>query len=238
MSSSNNIARAIAASGKLREILCLEDFEAPARSFLPRPIFGFISGGVESNASRDGNRAAFSEYAFLPRVLVNTRARNQKTTLFGRTYDLPFGFPPMGGTALAAYDGDIVLAKAAADLNTVMIQSGAALTTMERVKEAGPTAWFQAYLPGDPSIITPVGARRAYRVRGAGADGGRAGVVEPREQCAYRLQFAVKTDAAPGVGLHAAARLDARYFRAHRHDSRHAAYREHGLRAHAGAGQS
>ena len=161
MSSSNNIARAIAASGKLREILCLEDFEAPARSFLPRPIFGFISGGVESNASRDGNRAAFSEYAFLPRVLVNTRARNQKTTLFGRTYDLPFGFPPMGGTALAAYDGDIVLAKAAADLNTVMIQSGAALTTMERVKEAGPTAWFQAYLPGDPSIITPVVERAA-----------------------------------------------------------------------------
>lgn len=155
-SNADNIKRAIAASGKLKEILCLEDFEAPARAFLPRPIFGFIQGGVESNSSRDGNRAAFSEYGFLPRVLVNTRARHQKTTLFGRTYDLPFGFPPMGGTALAAYDGDIVLAKAAADLNTVMIQSGAALTTMERVKENGPTAWFQAYLPGDPSIITPV----------------------------------------------------------------------------------
>ncbi len=155
-SNADRIKRAIAASGKLREILCLEDFEAPARAFLPRPIFGFIQGGVESNSSRDGNRAAFSEYEFLPRVLVNTRARNQKTTLFGKTYDLPFGFPPMGGTALAAYDGDVVLAKAAADLNTVMIQSGAALTTMERVKENGPTAWFQAYLPGDPSIITPV----------------------------------------------------------------------------------
>ncbi len=160
-SNADNIKHAIAASGKLKEILCLEDFEASARSFLPRPIFGFISGGVESNAARDGNRAAFSEYEFLPRVLVNTRARHQKTTLFGRVYDLPFGFPPMGGTALAAYDGDIVLAKAAADLNTVMIQSGAALTTMERVKEAGPTAWFQAYLPGDPSIITPLVERAA-----------------------------------------------------------------------------
>ncbi len=160
-SNADTIKRAIAASGKLKEILCLEDFEAPARAFLPRPIFGFIQGGVESNSSRDGNRAAFSECEFLPRVLVNTRARNQKTTLFGRTYDLPFGFPPMGGTALAAYDGDIVLAKAAADLNTVMIQSGAALTTMERVKENGPTAWFQAYLPGDPSIITPVVERAA-----------------------------------------------------------------------------
>ena len=147
---------------RLREILCLEDFEEPARRFLPRPIFGFISGGVESNSARDGNRAAFKEYDFLPRVLVNTRARNQKTTLFGRTYDLPFGFPPMGGTALAAYRGDIVLAKVASELNTVMIQSGASLLPMEDLRAAGPTAWFQAYLPGEPEIITPL-VERAQR---------------------------------------------------------------------------
>jgi L-lactate dehydrogenase (cytochrome) len=146
----------------LRDVLCLDDFEAPARRLLPRPIYGFISGGVETNASREGNRAAFGELAFLPRVLVNTRARHQRTTLLGRTYDLPFGFPPMGGTALAAYMGDIVLAKVAAELNTVMIQSGASLTTLEKVREAGPTAWFQAYLPGEPEIITPL-VERAQR---------------------------------------------------------------------------
>src|SRR5262249_7476824 len=78
----------------LKAILCLEDFGEPARRYLPRPIFGYISGAVETNASLAGNRSAFSEYDFLPRVLVNTRARNQKTTIFGRTYDLPFGFPP------------------------------------------------------------------------------------------------------------------------------------------------
>jgi L-lactate dehydrogenase (cytochrome) len=147
---------------RLQEILSLEDFEEPARRFLPRPIFGYISGAVETNASLAGNRSAFSEYDFLPRVLVNTRARHQKTTIFGRTYDLPFGFPPMGGTSLAAYRGDIVLAKVAAELNTVMIQSGASLTTLEKVKEVGPTAWFQAYLPGDPQIITPL-VERAQR---------------------------------------------------------------------------
>ena len=140
----------------LNDILCLEDFEAPARRFLPRPIFGYISGGVETNASLDGNRSAFSEYEFMPRVLVNTKARHQKSTLFGRTYDLPFGFPPMGATALAAYRGDEVLAKVAAELNTVMIQSGASLTPMEHVRAVGPTAWFQAYLPGHPEIITPL----------------------------------------------------------------------------------
>ena len=146
----------------LRHMLCLDDFEAPARRFLPRPVFGYISGGVETDASLSGNRTAFSEYEFLPRVLVNTKARHQKTTLLGRTYDLPFGFPPMGSTALAAYRGDEALAKVAAELNTVMIQSGASLIPMERLKAVGPTAWFQAYLPGEPDIITPLVERAQH----------------------------------------------------------------------------
>jgi L-lactate dehydrogenase (cytochrome) len=146
---------------RFKNILCLDDFEAPARKLLPRPIFGYIAGGVETDSAREGNRAAFAEWSFVPRVLVDTRARNQKTTLFGRTYDVPFGFAPMGGTSLAAYMGDSVLAQVAAEVNTVMIQSGASLTPMERVRAIGPTAWFQAYLPGEPEIIEPLVERAA-----------------------------------------------------------------------------
>ena len=147
---------------RFRNILCLDDFEEPARRFLPRPIFGYVSGGAETDSARDANRAAFAEWAFLPRVLVNTRGRHQKTTVLGRTYDLPFGFPPMGGTSLAAYMGDSVLAQVAAELNTIMIQSGASLTPMERIREIGPTSWFQAYLPGEREIIVPL-VERAQR---------------------------------------------------------------------------
>ncbi len=146
----------------LDEILCLDDFEEPARRFLPRPIFGYIQGGVETNSSRDANRSVFDDYHFVPRVLKSTRTRHQKTALFGHTYDLPFGFPPMGGTSLAAYRGDSVLAETAAKLNTVMIQSGASLTPMEEIRKIGPTAWFQAYLPGDPGIITPLVERAQH----------------------------------------------------------------------------
>ena len=46
---------------RFKNILCLDDFEEPARRFLPRPIFGYVSGGVETNSARDGNRAAFAE---------------------------------------------------------------------------------------------------------------------------------------------------------------------------------
>lgn len=147
---------------RFRHILNLEDFEEPARRFLPRPIYGYVSGGVETNTARDQSRAAFAEWEFMPRVLISTRGRHQKTTLMGRSYDLPFGFPPMGGTSLAAYMGDSVLARVAAELNTVNIQSGASLTPLERVRQVGPTSWFQAYLPGEREIIVPL-VERAQR---------------------------------------------------------------------------
>lgn len=150
----------------LRDMLSLEDFEGAARRYLPRPIFGYVSGGSETNASLRGNRAVFEELAFLPRTVTDTTRRTMKTTLFGHTYDLPFGFAPMGGTSLAAYRGDVVLARVAAELNIPMITSGASLTPLERVRAAGRTTWFQAYLPGDDDIIT----QQVERVARAGYD--------------------------------------------------------------------
>lgn len=150
----------------LRKILALEDFEGVARKRIPRPIFGYVSGGVETNASLRGNRAAFDDLAFVPKTLVDTTGRTQQTRLFGRSYDLPFGISPMGGTAMAAYQGDLVLARAAAKANIPMIMSGAALTPLEQLRQQGPTAWFQAYLPGEDDTIT----RMVERVARAGYD--------------------------------------------------------------------
>ena len=138
----------------LNRVLALEDFEGEARRYLPRPIFGFVSGGVENNVSRENNRTVFDEIALVPRMLVDTSTRTQKATLFGRTYDAPFGIAPMGATAMAAYRGDVVFARAAAEANLPMIMSGSSLMRMEEVREAGPTSWFQAYLPGDEGPIT------------------------------------------------------------------------------------
>jgi L-lactate dehydrogenase (cytochrome) len=47
-----------------------------------------------------------------------------------------------------------------------MILSGAALTPLERVRKEGPTAWFQAYLPGEDGTITEL----VERVARAGYD--------------------------------------------------------------------
>ncbi|HXJ52075.1 MAG TPA: alpha-hydroxy acid oxidase [Burkholderiales bacterium] len=151
---------------KLKDLLSLGDFEDAARRVLPRPIFGYAEGSVETGASLRANFAAWDDFAFLPRMLVDTTARTQKATLFGRTYDAPFGIAPMGGTSMAAYQGDLVLARAAAQANIPMVMSGAALTPLEQVRSAGATSWFQAYVPGDDETIN----RLLERVERAGYD--------------------------------------------------------------------
>ncbi len=137
-----------------RDLLCLDDFEAAARKHLPRPIFGYIAGAVETNMSLDDNRVAFREFGFLPRMLVDVSKRSQQTSLFGRTYAAPFGIAPMGITALSAYRGDLVLAQAAGAANVLMVMSGSSLIRLEDVAKEGKAVWFQAYLPGDVPRIT------------------------------------------------------------------------------------
>ena len=141
------------APGRLKDVLCLDDFEDAARKHLPRPIFGYIAGGSETNRSLRANREAFDDYAFLPRVMVDISRRSSACTLFGETYAAPIGISPMGLSALSAYRGDITLARAAAAANIPMIMSGSSLIRLEDVAAVAPRTWFQAYLPGDPASI-------------------------------------------------------------------------------------
>ncbi len=138
---------------RLQRILSLDDFEAAARSHLPRPLFGYISGAAEDNTSLKANRQVFQDWQFQTRVMVDVAQRSQQTTVFGDTYASPFGIAPVGISAISAYRGDLVLAQAAANAGIPAIMSGTSLIRMEEVQQAAPSTWFQAYLPGDTSRI-------------------------------------------------------------------------------------
>jgi L-lactate dehydrogenase (cytochrome) len=139
-------------------LLSLEDFEIAGRRHLPRALREYVAGGVEDNVSREGNRAAYREWAFVPRVLVNVAKRDLETTLLGRKYAVPFGIAPMGLCAMTGFRGDLALAKAAAEEGALMIFSGSSLIRLEEVYDAvrSHAPWFQAYLPGDPAKIEPL----------------------------------------------------------------------------------
>ena len=154
------------APANLRNFLSLEDFERAAERHLPRMLHGFISGACETDASLRDNRDAFAEWGFVPRVLVDTAQRDTVTELLGRRYAAPFGIAPMGASALSAYRGDLVFARSAAAAAIPMILSGSSLIPMEEVRAEGPTAWYQAYLPGEIERIEPL----VDRVAEAGFD--------------------------------------------------------------------
>jgi L-lactate dehydrogenase (cytochrome) len=149
---------------RLSDILSLEDLEPAGERYLPHCIFSFISGGVETNASRHQNRAAFQDYDFHPRVLIDVSARTTAKILFGDTYSAPFGIAPMGGSGIAGYRADLALASAAAAENIPFILSGSSLVRMEEVVQANPRAWFQAYLPVERGAISAL----IDRVKAAG----------------------------------------------------------------------
>ena len=166
--SAGTAARAGRASPRiLRRMLALDDFEAAARRYLPRPIFGYVAGGVENErlaarqprgVRRDRLRAADAGGRVRPHAEDDAvRPHLRRAVRASRRW---------ASTAMAAYQGDLVLARAAAAANMPMIMSGASLTSLERVREEGPTAWFQAYLPGEARPITQL----VERVARAGFD--------------------------------------------------------------------
>jgi L-lactate dehydrogenase (cytochrome) len=140
----------------LRRILKLDDFEPAAKRHLPRPLFSYVSGGVEDFVTLRENRAVFDEWGFVPRVLVGVGNRSAAVELLGSSYALPVGIGPMGISAMTAYRGDLVLARAAKAANVPMVVSGSSLIRLEEIVAENPDAWFQAYLPGDVARIDPL----------------------------------------------------------------------------------
>ena len=138
---------------KLARIHNLHDVERLARRALPRPIFGYIDHVAEDGRTQRANLTAFDAYRFMPKAFVNVSQIDLHTELFGKRYAVPFGIAPMGISALSTYQGDLVLARAAAQRNIPMIMSGSSLVPMEDVAKVEGADWFQAYLPGTPEGI-------------------------------------------------------------------------------------
>ena len=129
----------------LRQALDLDDFQRLAAPYLPRAVFGYVANGCEAEAALQHNRAAFQDWHMVTRVLRDVSKRSQETTLFGRRYAAPFGIAPMGAAAVASFDGDNRMARAARRANIPFVLSANSITPMEELVRSNPGAWFAAY---------------------------------------------------------------------------------------------
>jgi isopentenyl diphosphate isomerase/L-lactate dehydrogenase-like FMN-dependent dehydrogenase len=133
-----------------REAYNIEDLRRIAAARLPRIAYDFLERGAEEEVTLAANRAVFERIRFQPRTLVDVSRRSQKTTLWGRTFDAPFGVAPTGASGMYCFDADVKIARAARQANLPCVLSTASFVPMERViQEAGGTLWFQLYMSKD-----------------------------------------------------------------------------------------
>ena len=129
----------------LSRCLSIGDLHARARRYLPRVIFDYLEGGTDDEEALAFNHDRLRQYKLRPRYLVDVSARSHAVTLFGQSYDLPFGISPMGMLSMVRHDGDILLAQAAAQARIPFILSGASNASIERTVQAAPGSWWQFY---------------------------------------------------------------------------------------------
>ena len=148
-----------------REACNIEDLRILAQRRLPRVAYDFLARGTEDEVTLGANRADFERIRFVPRTMVDVSKRSTKATLWGKTFNAPFGIAPTGASGLYCFDADVALGRAAAAAGVPYVLSTASFVPMERVaREAGGTKWFQLYMSKDHDLAE----RLVNRARDAG----------------------------------------------------------------------
>jgi len=137
-----------------------------ARRRLPKSVYGALVAGSERGVTVNDNVDAFSEIGFRPHIANLPRTRDQATRVMGQDISFPVIISPTGVQAVDP-EGEVAVARAAADAGTAMSLSSFASKTIEEVAEANPKTFFQMYWVGTRDRLL----ERAERARKAGAVG-------------------------------------------------------------------
>src|SRR5256886_612114 len=137
-----------------------------ARKQLPKSVYWSIVAGSEQGATLKDNEAAFGELGFTPHAAGLPAKRDLATTVLGQPVSMPVICSPTGVQAVHP-DGEVGVARAAANRGTAVGLSSFGSKPVEQVTAANPKTFFQVYWVGSRDEI----AARVERARAAGAVG-------------------------------------------------------------------
>ncbi|NWX32679.1 HAOX2 oxidase, partial [Notiomystis cincta] len=129
-------------------LVCLSDFEAFAKKYLPKITWDYFAAGADDCTTRDENILAYKRICFRPRMLRNVSVVDIRTNILGSEISFPVGIAPTGFHQLAWPDGEKSTARAARAMNTCYIASTYSTCTLEEISVAAPGGlrWFQLYI--------------------------------------------------------------------------------------------
>ena len=110
----------------VKEALNVFDFDAAARRKLNIAHYTFITDGSFNNETLLANRAGFAKYQVRLRRLSGITKVDQSVRLFGKTWESPIYFCPVGRMNAYYPDGAVVVARAAQSTHTLQMLSASA----------------------------------------------------------------------------------------------------------------
>ena len=128
--------------------------EARARELLTPEAFGYVAGSAGLERTEHANRAAFDQWAIVPRFLRDVDDRDMSTTILGTPFPAPVALAPVGVQGIVHPEAELAVARAAAGLGVPMVLSTVSSYRLEEVADTlgDSPRWFQLYWPRDNEV--------------------------------------------------------------------------------------
>jgi len=137
-----------------------------AKKRLPKSVYGALIAGSEKGLSIQDNLSSFDQLGFAPHVAGLSQTREMSVRVMGQDLSMPVIISPTGVQAVHP-DGEVAIARAAANRGIPMGLSSFASKSVEDVTAVNNQVFFQMYWCGDRDTLV----QRMDRARAAGAKG-------------------------------------------------------------------
>jgi len=129
------------------------DFRELARRRLPGPIFDYIAGGADDEATLRQNTASFERCDLVPNVLRGVGTLDLSVKVMGQKLAMPVYCSPTALQRLFHHDGERAVAAAAAKFGTMFGVSSLGTVSLEEVRKAYDTPQvYQFYFHKDRAL--------------------------------------------------------------------------------------
>lgn len=151
----------------LRHCHNFHDFRRLAQRRLPAPIFDYIDGAADDEATRRRNTEAFESCDLVPSVLRGVESVDLSVTVLGQKLALPVYCSPTALQRLFHYEGERAVAAAAARHGTMFGVSSLGTVSLEELRKAHDTPQiYQFYFHRDRGLNRAM----LQRAKDAGVD--------------------------------------------------------------------
>lgn len=132
----------------------LSDMRMAASRRIPKFVFAYLDSGTGHDSVVNKNRAYLDSIQLTPQFMRGRVDADISTSLFGKTYNAPFGVAPIGLASLIWPGAEQILGAAAKRNGFPYALSTVSGDSVERVSGvAGDMTWFQLYAPRNTDMM-------------------------------------------------------------------------------------